>query len=648
MQTIFRRSLIAQLVAIAALGTNAEAAVKTEAYPGQIQLKVDLSESARKIFQIKETIPVSTQALHNGKLSLTFPKWIPGEHGPTGPIDGVTGLKFFANGQRVAWRRDLQDMYLLHLDVPAGSKEIQAEFQFLSPVAGGDFGAGVSATPRFVMMEWNQVVFYPADYASDKIKVAASLTIPAKWQMATALEQEGQQDDGRFQFKPVSLTELVDSPIMAGAHFKRIPLSAEGQRPVFLNLAADRADNLRLSDAQIQQHQALVKQARTMFGVEHFQRYEFLLLLSNHTKVDGLEHHQSSDNRSPADYFTAPDAALSDPSLLGHEYVHSWNGKYRRPSGLATANYSEPMKGDLLWVYEGLTNYLGEILSARAGMWNAEQYRDAIAITAAEMDNTPGRTWRPLRDTADQAQVLYHIAPTWGNYRRTTDFYREGSLIWLDVDTQLRSLSNGKKSIDDFVKLFHGADSKFPASSTTVKPYQLEDVVRALDAVQPHDWRQFLTSRVESTNERAPLEGIKRGGWKLVYTETPTEVFNARSRSNHVNMYLYSLGVNVMRDNSGGATTGEIADVLWNSPAFEAGLTPGQKIVAVNGEAIDSDNLGVAIAQAKIDKKPIELLVSTQDYFTTIRVPYFGGHKYPRLEKIEGASDLLGEITKAK
>ena len=611
------------------------------AYPGTLTLKVDLTDAPRKIFGVRETIPVTP-----GALRLAFPKWIPGEHGPTGPIDGVTGLKISANGQRLAWRRDLEDMYLLHLEVPGGVSNLDLDFQFLSST-GGNFGAGISATPRMVVLEWNQVLFYPADYATDRINIAPSIKVPTGWSLATALEKTTAGTDGT-SFKSVSVTELVDSPLMAGLHFKRIDLAPGAALPVHLNIVADRADNLQLTELQIKHHQTLVKQAVALFGAQHYDRYEFLLALSERTVHFGLEHHQSSDNRTSAEFFTMPELYLAGPTLLPHEYVHSWNGKFRRPSGLTTANYSAPMKGELLWVYEGLTNYLGEVLATRSGMWTAEQYRDAMAITAADMDHRPGRAWRPLRDTADNAQVLYNAPGAWANYRRSVDFYPEGSLLWLDVDTRLRELSGGAKSLDDFTRLFHGNDAAFARTSHDVKPYDFDDVVKALNAVQRADWAAFLRTRLDSTEVRAPLDGISRGGWKLVFTDQPSEMFKARKKQNKQLNVMYSLGLLVVAERAHGAEPGEIVDVLWNSPAFDAGLAPGLKIIAIDGEAFDADLLTSAITRAQKDKAPIELLVANQDYYSTVRIKYDGGNKYPQLIRVDGKPDLLTLIVKGR
>ena len=640
--TTFRSCVF--LLTILALSSNAHAAgpISDAPYPGVLTLNVDLSEAARKIFKVQETIPVTP-----GAMTLSFPKWIPGEHGPTGPIEGITGIKISGNGERIAWRRDLEEMYSLDFVVPTGVSLLNLEFQFLSPTTGGNFGSGVSATPRMVVLEWNQVLFYPAGYQTGKIEITPTIKLPAGWGFGTALEQIGTANE-RTRFKAVSVDELVDSPLAAGRYFRRIDLAPGAKPAVHLNLVADRAENLDLSDLQIKHHRALVQQAIALFGAQHYDHYDFLLGLSEKTVHFGLEHHQSSDNRTGAEFFTSPTAYLANPTLLPHEYVHSWNGKFRRPAGLTTPNFSVPMKGELLWVYEGLTNYLGEVLGARSGMWTAEQYRDALAMTAAAMDHRPGRGWRPLRDTADHAQVLYNAPGAWSNYRRSVDFYPEGSLLWLDVDTRIRELSAGKRSLDDFIKVFYGKDPAYARTSHDVKPYTFEEIVKTLNATQSFDWAAFLNARLASTSERAPLDGIARGGWRLAYADTPTELYKARKKESKQLDLMYSLGFIVTSERHQGNEPGEVADVLWNSPAFEAGLIPGMKIVAIDAEAFDADLLTAAIKRAAKDKAPIELLVQNLDYYSTVRISYNGGEKYPRLVRVDGAADLLTPIATAK
>jgi predicted metalloprotease with PDZ domain len=490
-------------------------------------------------------------------------------------------------------------------------------------------------------------VLYPAGYQGDRVMLTPSVKLPAGWSFATALQKAADTKDGT-QFAPVTLTDLVDSPLSAGQHYRRIDLAPGATPSVHLNLFADREENLAMTDLQIKHHRELVKQAVKFFGAQHYDRYNFLLVLSDRTAHFGLEHHESSDNRSSADFFTSPTAYFAHPTLLPHEYTHSWNGKFRRPAGLATGNFFSPMKGELLWVYEGMTNYMGEVFAARSGMWTPEQYRDALAITAAQMDHTPGRGWRPLQDTADQAQVLYNAPGAWANYRRLVDFYPEGSLVWLDVDTKIRELTGNKRSLDDYAQIFYGKDPAFSKTSHDVKPYTFEDVVKALNTTVAFDWATFLKTRLTSTNERAPLDGITRGGWKLVYTSTPTEVYKAVQKENKTLDLFPSLGFIVAAAPGHGSEPGMVADVLWNSPAFEAGLVPGMKIVAVDGEAFDPDLLELAIQRTAKAKATIELLVQIQDYFSTVRITYAGGPKYPRLERIADKPDLLTPVVTTK
>lgn len=611
-------------------------------YPGTLSLKVDLTDAARRIYRMQETIPVTA-----GRLKLSYPKWIPGEHGPTGPIEGITGLKMQAAGKPIAWRRDLDDMYSVVLEVPEGVNVLNLDFEFLSPVGGGNFGAGISSTPRMVMLEWNQVLFYPAGYPTASIAITPDIKVPPGWKFATALEQQT-SGANMARFKTVSVNELIDSPLAAGLHYRRIDLAPSAAPAVFLTLFGDRSQNLDISQTQITHHQALIQQAVALFGSQHYDHYDFLLALSKETNHFGLEHHQSSDDRAQADFFTSPSAYLADPALLAHEYVHSWNGKFRRPAGLVTTDFGAPMKADLLWVYEGLTNYLGEVLAARSGMWNAEQYRDNLAITAANMDHRPGRNWRPLRDTADQAQILYNAPQAWANYRRGTDFYAEGSLLWLDVDTRIRALSGGKKSLDDYLKVFYARDPQFSRTSHDVKPYTVEEVVATLNATEAYDWAGYLKSRTETVSERAPLEGIVRGGWQLTYTDTPTELYKALEKEQKTVNLMYSLGFIASNDTERGREPGEVIDVLWNGPAFAAGMAPGMKIVAVNGEAFDAEELEFALKRAQKDHAPLDILVQNLSYFSTLHLQYTGGPKYPRLIRIANTEDLLTPIASAK
>jgi predicted metalloprotease with PDZ domain len=612
---------------------NAASDNKDLPYPGTLSLDVDLRAVGQKLFKVHESIPVRP-----GPMVFFYPKWIPGEHGPTGTLDALAGLKFTANGQSVAWRRDLKEMYALHLTVPAGVDHLDLEFQLLSPTAGGDFGASVSVTDRLVDLEWNQVLFYPAGHYAHNISFEPGVHLPDGWKFATALRTDT-PDASAVKFKPVDLETLVDSPLIAGKNFRRIEVSGAGVPPAYLNIVADRPEDLAATATQIDHQKALIREAYALFGTRHYQQYDFLLTLSDSTGHFGLEHHQSSDDRLNADYFTDNDSYLAAAYLMPHEYVHSWNGKFRRPADLATVNYDVPMQTDLLWVYEGLTNYLGEILSPRSGFWTPAQYREYLAWLASQMNHVPGRTWRPLQDTADEAQILYNVSSAWQSWRRAVDFYDEGTLLWLDVDTKLRELSHGKKSIDDFTHLFHGIDD----GKIAVVGYDFDDVAAALSKVQPFDWASFLHGILNSTNEAAPLDGITRGGWKLAYSDQPNELLKAREKSRKYIDLTESIGLTIDDDEKAGT----LIDVLWQGPAFNAGLAPGMKLIAVNGDKYSPDVLRDAITAARSGQKPIELLLNNQDVFLTLKVDYHAGLRYPHLERVEGTPDLIEQIVKA-
>lgn len=599
-------------------------------YAGTLTLALDLTDAPKKVFRVAETIPVTP-----GPLTLYYPKWIPGEHAPSGPIQNVTGLVIKANSKQLAWRRDLREMYAIHLDVPAGVKQLDLAFQFLSPGDGGAFGASASSTPKLVDMEFNQVAFYPAGHYTRQITIAPSVTLPAGWKFGSALEVAS-QSGATTTFKPVTFNNLVDSPLIAGAHFNRVDLDPGAKVPVHLNVVGDGADDVKLSDKQLAGQRAVVQQTLKLFGAHHYGRYDFLLTLSDHTGHFGLEHHQSSDDRLPANFFTDDTMHTLAASLMPHEYVHSWNGKFRRPADLWTPTFMEPMQDDLLWVYEGLTDYWCGVITARSGLWSGAQYRDSLASIAAAMAHRTGRGWRSLQDTADAAPLTYFGGGGWINWRRGTDFYPEGQLLWLDVDTQIRELSHNKHSLDDFARAFYGMD---PGSYVT-KTYTFDDVVATLNQVQPYDWASFLRQRLDYTGTELPEHGIERGGWKLVYTDQPNDMDKAMEKVRHGVNLAYSLGLSA-------GSNGQIYDVQWDGPAFKAGLVPGLTIVAVNGKDYSPDALKDAVTAAKGAGAPVELLVKNVDTFSTYRVDYHDGLKYPHLVRARG-KDLLGDIATAR
>src|SRR6266536_5772877 len=589
-----------------------------------IALEVDASEAPRKIFHARLSLPASP-----GPLTLAYPKWIPGEHGPTGPIADLAGLKFSAVGKPLPWRRDSADMYLFHVDVPPGASSIEASLDYLSPAEAGGFSSGSSATARLTLVSWNQVLLYPAGAKADEIRFAAALKLPAGWKYATALDVEKESSDG-VRFAPVSLTTLVDSPVLAGAHFKMVTLGA-GFPVHRLDIAADSEAALAMSTELTAKYRSLVAETGALFGARHYRHYDFLLTLSDHTAHFGLEHHESSDDRVDERSLIDDDRRKIMAGLLPHEMTHSWNGKYRRPADLAIGSFQEPMHGDLLWVYEGLAEYLGQILAARSGLLTPQQYREELALTAAEMDHQKGCAWRPLQDTAVAAQILYGARSDWAAWRRGVDFYPESELLWLEADTTIRRESRGKKSLDDFCRLFLGGQSGAPM----VVPYTFDDVVATLNRILPYDWKSFWRTRLDSTGPGAPLTGLAEGGWKLVYTREIPDMQRAAEDTRKITDVRYSLGISVHED-------GMISDVVPESPAAAAGVGPGMKVVAVNGRRWSPAILRDAIARSA--SRPIELLVDNGEFFRTFRLDYAGPERYPHLERDPARPDLLSQI----
>lgn len=617
-------AILIALCAITAPHAQAPAA-QAARVTGTITLDVDVRETPRKLLHARETMRVTP-----GALTLVYPKWLPGEHSPDGPITDLVGLKFSAGGRQLTWRRDPIDMYAFDIDVPQGADTLEASFDFLSAIGTGGFSSAASETAHLGIYSWNQVVLYPRGARTDDVMFRASVQLPDGWKFGTALPVSGQRA-GTVDFAPVSLTMLVDSPVIAGEYFRVVPLDATSSRPVEVDLVADSAGSLEAPAELTQKWTRLVREADAMFGARHYNNYKFLLTLSDRVEHFGLEHHQSNDSR------VVENSVLNQAPSLGvmaHEYVHSWNGKYRRPAGLATPDFQQPMVDDLLWVYEGLTQYLGSVLAARSGLWGEQYYKERLAAIAAYLDNQPGRQWRPLVDTTVAAQLLYFAPGQWASYRRGTDFYDEGWLIWLDVDTQIRQLTSGQKSIDDFCHVFHGGESSAPA----VKPYTFDEVVNGLNQVAAHDWRGFLTARVYQPAPRAPLDGISRGGWRLVYTESPNEYLRSLESDARRLDAAYSIGLR-LRTNDGVVT-----DAFLDSPAGKAGIGPGMQILAVNGVRFSVDAMRNAIRGSKGAPGPLMLEVQNDDVVKSVALDYRGGTREPHLERDASKPDVLAQI----
>jgi predicted metalloprotease with PDZ domain len=600
------------------------------ATPPNITISVDATTAPRKIFHATLKIPASA-----GDLTLYYPKWIPGEHAPDGPVIDLAGLKFSAGGQTLKWRRDLLDGFTLHVDVPAGVTDVDAELDFLSPATfEAGFSAGSSATDKMAVISWNQILLYPKGWKSDDINYTASLKVPQGWKFGTPLPVTNQSGN-EIHFATVSLTTLVDSPVITGEFLKVVPLA---QDPLTeMDIAADSAAALEAPQEVWDHYKNLVDQTNKLFGAHHYRDYHFLFSLSDHVAHFGLEHHESDDSRIGERGLVDEGPRKLAAGLLPHEYVHSWNGKYRRPADLATPDYQQPMQDDLLWAYEGLTNYLGVVLTGRSGLLRPDQERDDLARTAAALDHMPGRQWRNLQDTADAAPQLYFSPEAWHSWRRGVDFYDEDTLNWLWADVIIRRQTKGKKTLDDFCKLFHGA----PNSPPMVKPHTFDDVVNTLTQVAAYDWRGFWTERLTNHGPGAPLGGIEGSGWKVVYDETPSEMESSAESLHHFIDAAYSIGLD-LRDDGG------ITDTIESTPAAKAGIGPGMKLVAVNGRKFSVDVLRDALKAGKNSSEPLALLVENTDYYKTYLLDYHGGERYPHLVRDDSKPDLLSEILKAK
>ena len=599
-----------------------------------IGLQVDLREAPERIYHARMEFPVKP-----GPLTLVYPEWIPGEHAPTGPITDVTGVHFRVGGKDIAWQRDDVDMYAFHMEVPEGATTLDATLDYLLPQEAGIQGVP-DATEKLAVLPWNVVVLYPQNTNTDDVNFMVSVQIPSGWKFATALPIAKETGD-EIDFGTVSLTTLVDSPVMAGEYFNTYDLSP-GEKPEHrLNVAADSAEAAQATAEEIQDLRQLVAETWAIFGARHYRHYDFLLSLSDHLQINGLEHHESSDDRGPERMLQSPEIMETLADLLPHEFFHSWNGKYRRPAGLATKNYQEPMKGDLLWIYEGLTQYYGTMLAARSGMWTPEQLRENLASVAAYLNNRPGRSWRDLEDTAIAAQLLYTARKEGSSWRRGVDYYDESTLIWLEADTIIRRETKGKKSLDDFCRLFYGGESTPPK----VVPYAFEDVVNALNQVAPYDWKGFFQERLYSHGPGAPLGGLENSGWRLTFDDTMNEDQEANEEVYQTTDVQYSLGL--IAHNPDSDESSKIEDVIPGSPAALAGIAPDMELVAVNRREWSPEVLRAAIRKAKEGKEPILLEVKNEGYYKTVRIDYYGGERYPHLEAT-GAPDLLDKIASRK
>lgn len=608
-------------------------AAQDRPFPGTLKLNVDATDTQHHVMSVHETIPVPREAAAAGDMILLYPKWVPGAHAPEGPIDQFGGLVVKSGGKTLTWKRDTVDVYAFHIPVKSGQTTLDVDFTLLSPITSSE--GRVVMTPKMVNVQWDEVSLYPAGYYSRQIPVTASVHLPHGWQIGTALRPSGKSIGDTTTFGTESYNTLVDSPIFAGEYFKKVLLTPPGAVPVTLNMVADKPADLNYTEAQMQAHRDLVKQAVLTFGSQHYKHYDFLMALTDELGGIGLEHHQSSEDSVSEDYYTDWAHSFPQRDLLAHEYTHSWNGKYRRPADLYGPSFNSPQRGSLLWVYEGQTQYWGNVLAARSGLVSKAQGFDALALIAASYDNQAGRIWRPVADTTNDPIIAQRAPLSWRDWQRSEDYYVEGQLVWLDVDTTIRKLSNDKLSLDVFAKRFFGTND----GSFIVSPYRFEDVVATLNSVVPYDWATFLRTRIEQIQPRAPLDGLKNGGYRLVYNDKPNAFVEQAEKNRHRLGFTFSLGFTINKKNN------SLMAVHWGGPAFNAGLAPHDVIVAVNGDAYTPEALTDAVKNAKgANAAPVQLLVRSGDHFRTVSIPYHDGLRYPHLERIDGTPDRLSAI----
>ena len=607
---------------------DATPAPKNVPYPGgTIRLEVDATDTVQRIFRVKETIPVAA----SGPMTLLMPQWLPGNHAPRGQIEKLTGLTFTANGRPLAWKRDPLDVYAFQIDVPPGAKEVVAQFQFLSATAPNQ--GRVVVTPKMLNIQWEAVSLYPAGYFTRQIPVQATVAYPAGWQAATALR--GRRSGNSVAYDVIDYEALQDSPVFAGSHFKAVDLGSD----VALNIVADDADELDYKPEQIAKHKKLVAEAKALFGSMHFDHYDFLLAITDEMGGIGLEHHRSSENQVEPGYFKNWDSgeALLDRNLLPHEFTHSWDGKFRRPDLLWTPDFRTPMQDNLLWVYEGQTQFWGYVLGARSGLFSKQETLDAYAQIAAKLDTAKGREWRPMEDTTLDPVISARRPKGWASWQRSEDYYNEGLMIWLEADAILRQQTKGKKGLDDFARAFFGIN---PGDWGQVV-YNRGDVIKTLNDVAPYDWAGLFQKHVDGTTRETPKGGFTLGGYRLAYGDTPGSITKAVESAQKVVDQSFGLGLTVKN-------SGEIASVVWDSAAFKAGLAVGSTIVAVNGNEYSADVFKMAIKNATDARTPIQIIVKQDKYYRTLSLAYSGGLRYPRLEKTGEGEGSLDRLLKPK
>jgi predicted metalloprotease with PDZ domain len=593
-----------------------------------LRLRVDARQAPDRIVHAELTVPADA-----GRMTLAYPKWIPGEHGPTGPIVDLLGLRFEAGGRTLPWERDPMDAYLFHLDVPAGTTAVTAHYDFVSPLDPEAFSQAESFTERLGVLTWHSVLLYPAARSPAEVTVAAELTLPAGWSHASALATSRTMG-ATIVFEPASVATLVDSPVLFGKYLRTISLGTHGGAPHWLALAGDSEAALDAPPHVIDGLRRLCAESLALFGARHYRSYTFLAALSDRFHGAGLEHHESSDNRLPEFALREEGEWLANVELLPHEIAHSWNGKYRWPADLIPGDLQSPRSFEPLWIYEGLTEYLGWVLSARSRMQSEADARHRLARTASYLQTNTGRRWRSLRDTSVGGYYQFFASPHWQSWRRATDFYDEGFLLWLEVDVRIRRLTGGRRSLDDYCRAFFGGQNGPPE----VLSYTLDDVSGALSRVAPHDWRSYFTERTASTDSLPPLGGITGAGWRMSWADSVHGYWETIETSYGQMDLRPTLGLRLDAENGG------VRDVVPGSPAARAGVVPGMKIVAVDGRAFTPQ----VMRRALRDEGPLDLIVENLEFYRVLRIPDAPRERVPVLAREAGQRDLLAEIMRAR
>ncbi|UXH78261.1 hypothetical protein [Roseateles amylovorans] len=598
-------------------------AMTAAAFPGVVVLDVDATDVTHKVFRIRQQIPLSGSKA----ITLLYPQWQAASHAPSGQVGRVAGLTVQAHGQPVRWTRDASQPHAFHLQPPKGATVLDVEFRYLSP-RGGNRALG----RHIVNVGWSNLLLYPAGYERDKIWVSASVTLPDGLHPATSLPTVA-APEGRVRIAPVRLSALMDAPLLAGRHWREEAVSTRPDQPVQLHVFANDPADLATSADRAEAFRRSIAQVQLLFGERARPPFHVLMALDERMGgPGGIEHRHATELFLPDDYLRSPQSNLRNLDLALHEYIHSWNGTQFVPADMRAHNYNEPLQNSLLWVYEGLTQYLGKVTAARGGMRTLEEALDDLAIDAALAQTQASHRWKSLRDSVHDPVTLSGKGIEWSDFTGKKNYYGDGALLWLAVDVEIRTRSGGRKSLDDFVRLFFSAPTR---GVDDTRFYTEAEVHQALQQVVPGDWKRFLDARLDALDADLLLTGLARAGYRLVYSDSPSITFAQDARDRGVEDHLFSLGLAV-------DASGAVRAVQWDGPAFRAGLAPGAKLRQVNGAPFSVDGLKAAVGAAR----PVRLRVDQDGSSIELEVAS-PGLRYPRLERVE-AGAVLDEIFRAR